>query len=116
LKNKGASTGIVWDRIERAVVGTKIIRITLSSTGSDGTAVEPINIPWTSEKPNRPDTSTLRLGREPDQKLLQSLVRGHAWLSDLANDRFSSIEEAASKANMHSKVMRQALKLAFPGS
>jgi site-specific DNA recombinase len=51
--------------------------------------------------------------REPNQKLLQSFVRAHAWLSDLADNRFSSIEELASKADIHPKVMRQALKLAF---
>jgi site-specific DNA recombinase len=52
-------------------------------------------------------------GREPDQKLLQALVRAHAWLSDLANVRTASVEELASKADIHPKVMREALKLAF---
>jgi site-specific DNA recombinase len=51
--------------------------------------------------------------REPDQKLLQAVVRAHAWLADLANDRVSSIEELAGKAEIHPKVMREALKLAF---
>jgi hypothetical protein len=51
--------------------------------------------------------------REPDQKLLLALVRAQAWLSDLANNRSSSVEELASKADIHPKVMREALKLAF---
>jgi hypothetical protein len=51
--------------------------------------------------------------REPDQKLVQAVVRAYAWLSEFANDRFSSVDELASNAEVHPKVMRQALKLAF---
>jgi hypothetical protein len=51
--------------------------------------------------------------RSPNHKLLQSVVRAHAWLSNLADNGFSSIEELASKADIHPKVMRQALKLGF---
>ena len=54
-------------------------------------------------------------GREPDQKLLQALVRAHAWLSDLANVRTASVEELASKADIHPKVMREALKFGILG-
>jgi site-specific DNA recombinase len=107
------STEAVWDRIKRAVVGAKSIVVTLSSTGTDGSPTETVDIPWTSERPNRPDISTLPADREPDQKLLQAVVRAHAWLADLANDRVSSIEELAGKAEIHPKVMREALKLAF---
>jgi site-specific DNA recombinase len=113
LEEQDASTQAAWDRVERVVVGAKVIRVKLSSTGTDSTAEETVDIPWTSKKPDRPNASILPPGREPDQKLLQALVRTHAWLSDLANDRFSSIEELASKADIHPKVIRQALKLAF---
>jgi hypothetical protein len=51
--------------------------------------------------------------REPNQKLLQALARAHAWLADLANDRFASVEDLASNADIHPKVMREALKMAF---
>jgi site-specific DNA recombinase len=80
---------------------------------TDITPVETIDIAWTSKKPDRPGTSTLAPEREPDQKLLQAIVRSHAWLSDLANDSSASVEELASKADIHPKVMREALKLAF---
>jgi len=40
------------------------------------------------------------------------LVRANAWLAELGNDRFASIEEVASSSNIHPKVMREALKLA----
>jgi site-specific DNA recombinase len=113
LDEQNISTEAIWDRVERAVVGAKSILVTLSSTGTDGSPTETVDIPCTSERPNRPETSTLAPGREPDQKLLQALVRAHAWLSELANDRCASVEELASKADIHPKVMREALKLAF---
>jgi site-specific DNA recombinase len=113
LEEQGAPTDAIWDRVERAVVGAKGIVVTLSSTGTDGSPTETINIPWASKKPDRPDTSALPRDREPDQKLLQAVVRAHTWLADVANDRVSSIEELAGKVEIHPKVMREALKLAF---
>jgi site-specific DNA recombinase len=107
------STEAVWDRIERAVVGTKSILVTLSSIGTGGSLAETVDIPWTSKKPNRPDSSTLPPEREPDQRLLQAIVRAHSWSSDLTNDCSASVEELASKAEIHPKVMREALKMAF---
>ena len=107
------STEATRDRVERIVVGAKGIRVTLSSTGVDGTPKETIDIPWASTKADRHNTSTLPPGRAPDQKPLQALVRAHAWLSDLTDNRFSSIEELSSKADIHPKVMRRALRLAF---
>jgi len=107
------STEAIRDQVERIVVGAKGIRVTLSSTDVDGTPKEAIDIPWASKKADRHNTSTLPPGRAPDQKLLQALVRAHAWLSDLADNRFSSIEELASEADIHPKVTRQALKLGF---
>jgi site-specific DNA recombinase len=112
LDEQGRSTETVWDRVKRAVVGANRILVTLRSTATDVSG-ETINIPWTPKKSDRADTRTLPADREPDQKLLQALVRARAWLSDLANNRSSSIEELASKAGIHPKVMREALKLAF---
>jgi Recombinase len=111
-KLDGGSTETVWDRVKRAVVGANRILVTLGSNVTDASG-EAINIPWTSKKADRADTPTLPADREPDQKLLQALVRAQVWLSDLANNRCSSIEELARKADIHPKVMREALKLAF---
>jgi hypothetical protein len=74
--------------------------------------VQAVEIPWTVERTDCHNNSNLSV-REPDQKLLQALARAHAWLSDLANDRFASVADLASKANIHPKVMREALKMAF---
>jgi site-specific DNA recombinase len=113
LEQQDASTETVWDRIERIVVGAKNILVTFNSTDADAAPVETIDIPWTPKQSHRRNTSTLPPDREPNQKLLQSVVRAHAWLSELADNRFSSVEELASNADIHPKVVRQALKLAF---
>jgi hypothetical protein len=42
-----------------------------------------------------------------------AIVRAQAWLADLKNGRFSSVEELAASAKLHPKVMRQALRFAF---
>jgi site-specific DNA recombinase len=86
LEERGVLTEAVWERVERAVVGAKSIRVTLSSLNTDITPAETIDIPWNPKRPNRLDTSTLATNREPDQKLLQAIVRARTWLSDLAND------------------------------
>ncbi len=109
LEEQNTSAEQVWDCVERAVVGTKSIRV--SWTNAD--VVEVIDIPRALEKPELHNNSSLIPARAPDQKLLQALARAHAWLSDLANDRSRSIEELASNADIHPKVMREALKLAF---
>ncbi len=111
LEEQGASTEQVWDRVERAVVTMKGIRV--SWTSADGVAAEVVDIPRTAERPDGYNNSSLLSAREPDQKLLQALARAHAWLSDLANDRFASVEDLASCVAIHPKVMREAIKLAF---
>jgi DNA invertase Pin-like site-specific DNA recombinase len=113
LEEHNTSTESVWDRIERAVIGAKSVRVTLASMNADMTPAETVDIAWTSNNPNHPDASTLTAGREPDQKLLQAIARAHAWLSGLARDCSASVEELASKAAIHPKVMREALKMAF---
>jgi hypothetical protein len=72
-----------------------------------------MEIPWTAapslcSTQVQPDSD-----RQPDPKLLQAVVRAHAWLSDFQSGRFSTIEELATAAKIHPKVARQALRLAF---
>ena len=56
---------------------------------------------------------TTNAHRKPDQKLLQAVVRSHAWLADLKNNRHAFIEELAEAVKIHPKVVRQAIRLAF---
>jgi hypothetical protein len=49
----------------------------------------------------------------PDPKLLQAVVRAHAWLRDLKSGNCASIEDLAETVKLHPKVVRQNLRLAF---
>ena len=44
---------------------------------------------------------------------MQAVVRAHAWLADLASGRYPTIEDLASATQLHKKVVRQGLRLAF---
>jgi len=48
-----------------------------------------------------------------DQKLVKSIIRAHAWLDDLSSGRHASIDGLAAAADLHPKVVRQGLRLAF---
>jgi hypothetical protein len=107
-----ASDQSVSERIERVVIGTSLICITFTSDDqADGSLVQTLEIPWAPTNASR--THLPPSDEKPDQKLLQAVLRAHAWLADLQSGRFSTIEELATVAKIHSKVARQALRLAF---
>ena len=112
LTSADASDRAVSERIERVVIGKSLVRITFTSEDqADGASAKTLEIPWTPTKASR--THLPPLDRKPDQKLLQAVVRAHAWLADVESERFSAIEELATAAKLHAKVVRQALRLAF---
>ena len=97
------STGRKDHRVDRP------IRLALKqSRGKRGS----IDIPWT---PKPKGTTQVIAPPEPkvDQKLVKSIVRAHAWLDDLSSGRYASIEDLAAAADLHPKVVRQGLRLAF---
>ena len=109
-----AASDAIFERTARVVVGESLIRIECKSTAqADGPTRLDMEIPWTAapslcSTQVQPDSD-----REPDPKLLQAVVRAHAWLANLRSERFSSIQELATAAKLHPKVVRQALRLAF---
>jgi site-specific DNA recombinase len=102
------------DRIECVVVAKASIRITFKrdDTGSSSSA-ETIDIPRTPKEARHACVSLPPSDGEPDQKLLQSIVRAHAWLNDLSSGRYTSVKDLADAAHLHPKVIRQGLRLAF---
>jgi site-specific DNA recombinase len=106
-----ASGQAIIDRIERVVLSDTQIRVTLNASGRASPAAT-VKIPWTS---NKASYDCLPANSEPrrDAKLVQAIVRAHAWLADLKNGRFSSVGELAATAKLHPKIIRQALRLAF---
>ena len=113
LTSADASDRAVSERIERVVIGKSLVRITFTSEDqADGSSAKTLEIPWAPTKASRTHVPPPSDGK-PDQKLLQAVVRAHAWLADVESERFSAIEELATAAKLHAKVVRQALRLAF---
>jgi site-specific DNA recombinase len=107
----GASGQAVTDRIERIVLSGAHIRVTLNAKDGSSPA-RTIEIPRTSHKASYecvPAPSEPKL----DPKRVQAIVRAHAWLADLKNGRFSSVEELAATAKLHPKAVRLTLRFAF---
>ena len=44
---------------------------------------------------------------------MKSIIRAHSWLDGLSAGRHASIEDLATAADLHPKVVRQGLRLAF---
>jgi hypothetical protein len=102
----------IFERTTRVVVGKSLLRVTFKSDDqADGSSASTLEIPWAPTKAGH--THLLPPDGKPEQKLLQAVVRAHAWLADLQSGRFSTIEELATAAKIHPKVARQALRLAF---
>jgi hypothetical protein len=78
FEDQADSREAAWDRVERVVFQAKSILLTINSTGTDNTPAETIEIPWASKKVERSEAFTAPSDREPDQKLVQAVVRAHA--------------------------------------
>jgi DNA invertase Pin-like site-specific DNA recombinase len=98
------------DHVERIIVSSGRIRVTL---GNVHKRKGPIDIPWTPKLKGIAQVRFAPSEKKTDQKLLKSIVRAHAWLGDLSEGRYGSVEELAAAANFHPKVIRQGLRLAF---
>lgn len=99
----------VIESVAEVVVHPRKITISLQPDNSDT-----IEILWqapikNSPAPAPPSAST----DQPDPKLLQAIVRAHAWLRDLQNSKFDSVEALAASVKLHPKVVRQELRYAF---
>ena len=101
-------------RIERVVLSKDRVRIRLCKREKDtGSFSASIEIPRDSSKRNGTQVLLPPAERQPNQKLVQAVVRAHAWLADLASGRHPTIEDVAGAVPIHKKVVRQGLRLAF---
>jgi hypothetical protein len=71
-----------------------------------------INIPWNPKPKGSTEVNTPPAAKV-DEKLVKSIIRAHTWLDDLSSGRQASIEALAAAADLHPKVIRQGLRLAF---
>lgn len=106
---------LVKQRIERIVIHEKRIVISLLAAG--GMAPTLIELPWksadNSSRAKIEDGRATATPQSPDLKLIQSVVRAHAWLKLLSDGTHQSVEALASAIGMHPKVVRNRICLAF---
>jgi site-specific DNA recombinase len=98
------------DNVESITVSAGRIRLSLKQARGRQRLID---IPWTPRLrtpteiyPTTPDAPT-------DQKLIKSIVRAHTWLDALSSGHYASVEDLAATADLHPKVIRQGLTLAF---
>jgi DNA invertase Pin-like site-specific DNA recombinase len=134
LSDKDSSTDreIVNKIVGRIDVGKNSIRIGLKTSSdvpkshcNDGTpgtdkaghppAGRHIEIPWRQNSKDsvaRVEENAAR-GGEPDPALVQAVARAHSWTKLLIDGKHKSIESLAASINMHPKVVRKGIRLAF---
>ena len=110
IEKTGAPKEEMLDHVERITVLADRIRLALKRGKGRQGAIE---IPWTPRPKGPAQIHTTTPDQAIDQKLLKSIVRARAWLEDLSVGRYASIEDLAASANLHPKVIRQGLRLAF---
>ncbi len=98
------------DHVDRIVVSTDRIRLILKHPNG---RQEPVEIPWTPKPKVMAQIQAMAAEAPVDQKLLKSIIRAHTWLDELLRRRHASIEDLAAKTDLHPKVIRQGLRLAF---
>jgi site-specific DNA recombinase len=99
------------DQVERITLKKNSVEITFAFGG----LVKTIDTPWIRNSPNggRLPTPPPMSNGISNQKLLQAVVRAHVWLRDLSSSCYRSVEDLAGAANLHPKIVRQGLRLAF---
>jgi site-specific DNA recombinase len=104
--------------LSRAQLGRNQINLSLrlpESGPSTAASSAEVQIPWMPQvtSPGSLPRNGNASSDQPDQKLVQALVRAHRWADALAKADFGSIEELASSVKLHPKVVRNEIKLAF---
>jgi site-specific DNA recombinase len=102
--------------VERVTLRDGRVLITfIVRDGAETAATQAIGVPWERTKPQSvpPTSSSPASSVEVDAKLLQAIIRAHGWLADLTSGRFLSVEDLAEHAELHPKIIRQGLRLAF---
>jgi len=76
---------------------------------------DPLEIPWSAA--NRSDESRIEgdaaASGKPDQALVQAVARAHVWIDLLMAGAYDSVEDLATAAGVHPKVIRNRVRLAF---
>lgn len=109
-KELGAPSDTWREHVKRIQVTTGFVRVIVKHAKRKERS---INIPWTPKQKGVAEVRLASPADVSDQKLLKSIVRAHAWFADLSSGRRACIEDLAMATNLHPKVIRQGLRLAF---
>jgi DNA invertase Pin-like site-specific DNA recombinase len=105
---------IIKQHVDRVVMETK--RVVISLKGSGEKPPSSFEIPWV-EKPkhlcNIEGDDDAQPSRGPNPQLVQAIVRAHRWLKSLTDGTHNSIEALAQTVELHPKVIRSRIRLAF---
>jgi hypothetical protein len=108
------SRAVLQDRKSQAgsaevVVHPKKITISLQPDSSETIEVQRQGVAKNRPTPPPPSINT----NQPNPKFIQAVVRAHAWLRDLQNNKFETVEALAASVTLHPKVVQQELRYAF---
>jgi site-specific DNA recombinase len=112
---RDGSTANSVDMLERVVVTRDHLIIMIAgSTDGDGQPHK-IKLAWSAKATN---SATVVDGDDKPERahnvsLIQSMVRAHGWMRSMQDGKYRSIEQLAQANDLHPKVVRQALRLAF---
>jgi site-specific DNA recombinase len=101
--------------LERVVIARDRLLITIADTASGRGTNEEIRIAWSAKAKDAAATSESDGGSEGthNERLIQHIIRAHAWVHSLQDGAYETIERLAEANCLHPKVVRQALRLAF---
>ena len=102
---------VVDQFVKRVVVTANRIVVTLKSDSA------PMEINWAPPRKCKlaqiEHDATKGDRRAPDAQLIQALARAHIWLKSLTNSTYESIDDLARAVDLHPKVIRNRIRLAF---
>lgn len=102
---------VIGNYVERVDLSSRAVKI--STTPAAKIRSNKFSIRWQMFQPGSATIIEENGERQPDAKLVQAIVRAHAWLRDLQSNRFETIEALAASVKLHPKLVRQELRYAF---
>jgi hypothetical protein len=113
--NGFSSVQCAEQHLRRVVLNKRHLAITLKN--ADGVETAIIEIPFTNRHSgNRTEineTAATEITRAINPLLIQAIIRAHNWLKSLSDGTYRSIEDLARHFDLHPKVIRKGLRLAF---
>ncbi|MCX7307063.1 MAG: recombinase family protein [Afipia sp.] len=111
IDKETADAEIISTHVDRVKLSKSTIEI--STTPNAKISSNQLAIPWQSRQTGSASVIESKGARQPDPKLVQALLRAHAWLRDLQANKFETVEALAASVKLHPKVVRQELRYAF---